>query len=126
MSDRKWRATGLLINLTPLRRSRDFRLIISGELVSVLGTQMTAVAVAYQVYRLTNSSRTVGLVSLAQLVPLIVGSLVGGAAVDAVDRRCLLLVVELLMAAGSAGLAINAGPDAARWPLFALPALAAG
>ena len=76
--------------------------------MSVLGTQLTAVAVPYQVYQLTGSSLDVGLVSLAQLFPLVIGSLVGGSVVDAVDRRRLLLVVESLAAACSAGLAVNA------------------
>jgi predicted MFS family arabinose efflux permease len=118
-------ARRLLIDITPLRRSRDFRALITGETVSVLGTQLTAVAVPYQVYQLTGSSLDVGLVSLVQLVPLIIGSLVGGSVVDAVDRRRLLLVVESLAAACSAGLAVNADLTPALWPLFVLPALAA-
>jgi MFS family permease len=116
----------LLLDLAPLRRSRDLRMLVGGQLVSVLGTQMAAVAVPYQVYRLTRSSLDVGLVSLAQLLPLIGGALLGGAIADAVDRRRLLLAVELLLAACSAGLALNAGRAPALWPLFALPALAAG
>jgi predicted MFS family arabinose efflux permease len=116
----------LVIDLAPLRRSRDLRLLIGGQLVSVLGTQMTGVAVSYQVYRLTRSSLDVGLVSLATLVPLIVGALAGGAAADAVDRRRLMLAVTGLMAACSAGLAVNAGAGASLWPLYVLPALAAG
>jgi MFS family permease len=116
----------LVIDLTPLRRSRDLRLLIGGQLVSVLGTQMTSVAVSYQVYRLTRSSLDVGLVSLAQLLPLVVGALAGGAAADAADRRRLMLVVTALMAACSAGLAVNAGAAASLWPLYVLPALAAG
>jgi MFS family permease len=116
----------LLLDLSPLRRSRDFRILVGGQLVSILGTQLAAVAVPYQVYRLTGSSLDVGLVSLAQLIPLIVGGLLGGAIADAVDRRRLLLVVELLLAACSAALALNAGPAPALWPLFAVSALAAG
>lgn len=116
----------LLLDLTPLRRSRDLRLLASGQLVSILGSQLTAVAVPYQVYRLTHSSLEVGLVSLAQLVPLILGSLIGGSVVDAVDRRRLLLVVDTLMAGCSAGLAVNADLGAALWPLFVFPALSAG
>ena len=119
-------ARRLLIDVTPLRRSRDFRALVSGQLVSVLGTQLTAVAVPYQVYELTRSSLDVGLVSLIQLVPLIIGSLVGGSVVDAVDRRRLLLVIESLAACCSAGLAINTDLTPALWPLFVLPAVAAG
>lgn len=118
-------ARHLLIDVTPLRRSRDFRALIGGQLVSVLGTQLTAVAVPYQVYALTRSSLDVGLVSLCALLPLVIGSLIGGSVVDAVDRRRLLLVVELLMAACSAGLAVNADLSSSLWPLFAFPALTA-
>src|SRR5215813_12476520 len=77
-------ARRLLIDLTPLRRSRDFRHLVWGELVSVLGNQLTTVAVPYQVYQLTHSSLDVGLVSVTQLFPLIAGSLLGGSAVRGV------------------------------------------
>jgi MFS family permease len=60
----------------------------------VFGTQLTTVAVPYQVYQLTRSSLDVGLVSLAQLFPLIGGALLGGSVVDAMDRRRLLMVVQ--------------------------------
>ena len=116
----------LLIDLTPLRRSRDFRHLVSGELVSVLGTQLTTVAVPYQVYQLTRSSLDVGLVSITQLFPLIAGSLLAGSVVDAMDRRRLLMVAQVLMAGCSAGLAVNADLGPSLWPLFVLPALAAG
>ena len=92
----------VLIDLAPLRRSRDLRLLVLGELVSVLGTQLTTVAVPYQVYQLTHSSLDVGLVSLAQLFPLIGGALLGGSVVDAMDRRRLLMVAQVLMAGCSA------------------------
>ncbi len=100
----------LLIDLKPLRRSRDFRHLVWGELASVLGNQLTTVAVPYQVYQLTHSSLDVGLVSVTQLFPLIAGSLLGGSVVDAMDP----------------GLAINADLGTALWPLFVLPALSAG
>ena len=116
----------VLIDLSPLRRSRDLRLLVLGELVSVLGTQLTTVAVPYQVYQLTHSSLDVGLVSLAQLFPLIGGALLGGSVVDAMDRRRLLMLAQVLMACCSAGLAVNADLGTALWPLFVLPALTAG
>jgi MFS family permease len=88
------RRARVLIDLAPLRRSRDLRLLVLGELVSVFGTQLTTVAVPYQVYQLTRSSLDVGLVSLAQLFPLIGGALLGRSVVDAMDRRRLLMVVQ--------------------------------
>ena len=112
--------------MTPLRRSRDLRRLVAGQLVAELGSQLTMVAVPYQVYALTRSSLAVGLVSLTQLVPLLAGSLFGGSLADAVERRRLLLVTTVLMAGCSAGLAVNADLGASLWPLFLLPALAAG
>src|ERR1700759_512956 len=98
----------LFVDVTPLRRSRDLRWLVGGELVSVLGTQLTTVAVPYQVYQLTHSSLDVGLVSLAQLFPLVAGALLGGSAVDAMDRRRLLMAAQVLMASCSLALALNA------------------
>jgi predicted MFS family arabinose efflux permease len=121
----QWVARHVLLDITPLRRSRDYRALISGLGVSVLGNQLTTVAVPFQVYAITRSSLMVGLVSLAQLFPLIFGSLLGGSLVDAVDRRKLLLLVEGICACCSAGLALNADLGPALWPLFVLPAITA-
>jgi MFS family permease len=121
----QWVARHVLLDITPLRRSRDYRALISGLGVSVLGNQLTTVAVPFQVYAITRSSLMVGLVSLTQLFPLIFGSLLGGSLVDAVDRRRLLLIVEGICACCSAGLALNADFGPALWPLFLLPAITA-
>jgi len=115
-------ASRVLLDVTPLRRSRDYRALIAGLGASVIGNQLTTVAVPFQVYAITRSSLMVGLVSLAQLFPLIFGSLLGGSLVDAMDRRKLLLIVESLGALGSAGLALNADLGPALWPLFVFPA----
>jgi MFS family permease len=115
------------VDLAPLRHSRDFRLLFSGQLVSTLGTQLTAVAVPYQVFRITHSSLDVGLVSLSQLVPLLIFSLAGGVVADAHDRRRVLMATEALMAVTSTGLALNGGlRHPALWPLFALSAAQGG
>ena len=115
------------MDVAPLRHSRDFRLLFSGQLVSTLGTQLTAVAVPYQVYRLTHSSLDVGLVSLAQLVPLLVCSLAGGVLADSHDRRRVLMATELLMALSSTGLAVNSSLRHPQlWPLFVFTAASGG
>lgn len=117
----------LLADLSPLRESRDYRLLFAGGGVSYLGRQLTVVAIPYQVYLMTGSSLAVGLTGLAAVGPLIGLSLVGGAIADAVDRRRLLLVVQVLLAATSVGLALNASADQpALWPLYVLGALSAG
>ncbi|HMC80878.1 MAG TPA: MFS transporter [Acidimicrobiia bacterium] len=120
-------ARRIFVDLGPLRRFPYFRRLWLGQLVSQLGTALTTVAVPYQVYRLTGSSFAVGMVSLAQLGPLLVGSLLGGSIADAFDRRKILLGSQLALAGCSAGLAFNAmGGHSALWPLFAFPAASAG
>ena len=85
------RLRGVALDLTPLRASPPFRRLLFGDAVSVIGTQVTTVAVPIQVYAQTRSAAAVGLVGLAGLVPLIVFGLYGGAIADAVDRRKLVL-----------------------------------
>lgn len=78
------------VDVTPLRHEH-FRRLFLGNSVSVVGFQLTAVAVPLQVYSLNRSTVDVGLVGIVGLVPLIVFGLWGGALVDAVDRRRTLL-----------------------------------
>jgi MFS family permease len=116
-----------MVDLEPLKEGREFRLLFGGSLISMLGNQMTTVAIPFQTYSITHSSLQVGLVSLAQLVPLIVGSLLGGTVGDAVDRRRLMLVASLASLVVALGLAINAAiPSPSLLALYLLSALAAG
>ena len=95
--------------------------------MSYLGRQLTVVAIPFQVFTITGSSLAVGMIGLATVVPLVTLSLAGGAIADAVDRRKLLLVTQLLSAATSAGLALNAMAASPRlWPIYLLAALSAG
>lgn len=112
-----------VLDLTPLRISREFRLLWIGELISHTGRHITMVALPFQVYELTDSPLAVGLIGLAQFGPLVVFSLLGGAIADAWDRRRLLLISQ----AGSmvASLLLVAGALADRPPLWFLYATAA-
>ncbi|MEI8127489.1 MAG: MFS transporter, partial [Actinomycetota bacterium] len=117
----------LFVDLSPLRESRDFRFLFGGQLVSMMGNQLTVVAIPYQVYTQTHSSLTVGLVSLIQLPLLISGSLWGGAVGDRVDRRKVMVACAIVLSLLSAGLALNAATSRPNLVLLiALAALAAG
>lgn len=117
----------VLIDISPLRQHRDYRLLYLGQLVSIVGRQLTVVASSLQVFLLTRSSLMVGLLSLAQLGPLIVCSLIGGAIADAYDRRRVLIWTQLVLALCSVGLAVNASlGDPALWPVFVCTSLSAG
>ena len=120
-------APRITVDLAPLRESRDFRLLFAGLLVSSLGNQLTTVAIPFQVYALTRSSLQVGLVSLAQLVPLIVGSLIGGTVGDVVDRRTLIAVTAAANCLAAAGLVLNSlAAHPSLLVIYLVSALAAG
>lgn len=98
----------MLLDVTPLRIYRDYRLLFFGQLVSALGSMISYVAIPYQVYQLTKSSFFVGLLGAVQLVPVLLLGLWGGSLADRMDRRKLLLWSELFMCLGTLGLVLNA------------------
>jgi len=109
---RRGRALRLLgavaTDVRPLREHRDYRLLWAGNLVSVVGRQITIVALPYQVYLLTRSSLAVGAIGLVQLVPLVALSLMGGAIADRFDRRVILVLDNCGMAGCSLALCLGA------------------
>ncbi len=117
----------IIVDVTPLRESVTFRQLYLGTLASFVGRQITVVAVPFQVFLLTGSSLAVGLLGIVQLVPLLLGALVAGAAVDAFDRRKVVTVTQILLATTALGLAYNASrPTPLIWPLYVLTAINAG
>ena len=115
----------MAIDLRPLRESRDFRRLWFGTGISAIGSQMTTVAIPYQVYAETGSTLLVGLLAAAGLVPLLTVPLYAGAVADAIDRRRLLLLSDLALALVTVGLLANALLDEPNLPfLFVAEALA--
>ncbi|HEY8652111.1 MAG TPA: MFS transporter [Dermatophilaceae bacterium] len=87
----------LLLDLAPLRASPAYRRLYTGFTLAGVGSQLTVVAIGLQVYELTGSSFSVGLVGLFALVPIIIMGLYGGALIDAHDRRIVALVASGVM-----------------------------
>ncbi|EFL14986.1 MFS transporter [Streptomyces sp. C] len=113
-------------DLTPLRTSADYRRLWVGGTVSWTGQAMTALAISLQVYEITGSSFSVGLVGLFSLVPLVAFGLYGGAIADTVDRRKLGLHSQTGLAVLSVGLAAAALLGYHRvWLLYTVVALQA-
>lgn len=111
----------LFVDITPLRVSRQYRLLFAGFAVSQLGRQLTVVAAPIQVFEMTESTVAVGLLGLAQFPALLAGSLVGGVLADTLDRRTLMTVSQVVLAALAVGLALNAASATpAVWPVYAL------
>src|SRR5258705_4753582 len=105
------------MDLAPLRH-RNYRLLYVGQAVSLLGTMITYVALPYQMYRLTGSSLSVGLLGLAELISLLATAFLGGMLADVVDRRRMALGTDIALAAGSGALALLAARGTSAWPLY--------
>jgi MFS family permease len=117
----------IAVDVTPLRESRDLRLLIGGEVITGLGTQAALVALPYQLYVETKSAFLTGLLGAVELVPLMAMALLGGALADRHDRRRLLLFdqIGLVLGAGAlAALAFAGSPPIAL--LYVLGAMMAG
>src|SRR2546423_11511072 len=85
----------MLLDLSPLRVSRDYRLLFFGQLVSFFGSMMTFIIVPWQMYQLTQSSAMVGYLALAEFVPMFFLAFLGGALADYVDKRRMLRLTEI-------------------------------
>jgi MFS family permease len=117
----------IAVDVTPVRESRDLRLLLVGELVTGLGAQAALVALPYQLYVETRSAFLTGLLGAFELLPLMTMALLGGALADRHDRRRLLLLdqIALVLGAGAlAALAFAGSPPVAA--LYLLGALMAG
>ena len=112
------------MDIRPLRDSRDFRRLWFGTGISAIGSQITTVAIPYQLYQETGSTLLVGLLGVAALVPLLVVPIYGGAVADAVDRRRMLLLSDVALLLVTGGLLVNAVlPHPSIWFLFVAEAL---
>jgi MFS family permease len=117
----------MFLDLSPLRASRDYRLLFTGQLVSFFGSMMTFIVVPWQMYQLTQSSAMVGYIYLAEFVPMVILAFVGGAMADFLDKRRMLRITEFGQAAASLMLLINALlPQPQVWVLFLCVAAHAG
>jgi MFS family permease len=81
--------------------SHDFRLLFFGQLVSLTGTQMQHVAVLWQLYVLTKSPVSLGLMALFRVLPVLMLAPLGGVVADAFDRRKLMLITQSALACAS-------------------------
>src|SRR5262249_34548372 len=105
---------------TPLRVSPAFRALFASRTITLAGSQATAVALLVQAKDLTGSAIAVGLLGVAELVPLVIASLYGGLLADRLDRRALARAPRGGLAVLSALLVVNAAlPNPKTWPLYA-------
>lgn len=117
----------MLLDISPLIASRDYRLLFFGQLVSFFGSMMTFIIVPFQMYQLTGSSAMVGYIALAEFVPMFFLAFIGGALADYVDKRKLLRITEIGQTLLTLVLIANALLEQPRvWVLFVVVAFHAG
>jgi MFS family permease len=124
----RWRRAirGVALDVGLLRRRRDFGLITLSQMISLTGSMATFVAIPFQVYELTDSSVAVGLLGVAELVPILALALLGGALADAFDRRRLVIAAECGAAVSAGVLLLNSTlADPHLWVIYACAALLA-
>ncbi len=111
------------LDITPLRVSRDFRLLWSGVFVSELGYQFTRVALYIQVYAITGSTAAIGLLGLTSLIGQTLGTLVAASFIDAHDRRLTLAWTQVGLALVTGGLLATSLSTTPRlWMFYVLAA----
>src|SRR5512147_1081012 len=102
-------------------RHRDFRLYFFGQLVSLIGTWMQAVAQGWLMHRLTSSAFMLGLLSFAQFAPVLPFALYAGVLADRTERRTLLLWTQSLLLAQAVALALVVSAGVVKpWMVIAL------
>jgi MFS family permease len=119
-------ARAVAVDAGLLRRRREYRLLVAGQSISDLGSMITLVAIPVQAFTITGSSVAVGLLGVAEFVPILVLALVGGALADAFDRRRLVMLAEAGALLVVSGLVVNSLlPDPTLWVLYVAAALIA-
>jgi MFS family permease len=96
------------VDLTPLRVSREYRKLYVAGLITAVGSQATYVTIPYQLKQLTHSPLDVGALGLFELVPLVVFGLYGGVLADRMNRRRLIITMEMLLMIATAVVLVNA------------------
>jgi MFS family permease len=107
-----------------LRRHRNYRLFFGGQVVSVAGTWMQNIALAWLVIELSDSPLAVGTLAFCRFLPFLLVGLVAGVVVDRIDTRRLLIATQAAAMVVSVVLAVVTLADLATLPVvYALAAL---
>src|SRR5438067_4184379 len=105
---------------------REYRLLWSGQFLSMIGSRMQGAAILWQVFDLTHSPLALGAIGLVRAAALMSFALAGGVLADAIDRRRLMLITQSVLALLAAGLGIWSliGLQHA-WPIYVVTAMSA-
>jgi len=96
-------------------RNRDLRIYLTGRLIAIIGQQMFAMALGWELYERTGSALALGFVGLTQVIPMIVCTLPAGHFADRYNRKRIIVLMTMILAAVNLALA---GISAARAPVL--------
>jgi predicted MFS family arabinose efflux permease len=106
-------------------RERQFRLLFTGQLVSLLGDSFSGIALAYAVLNLTGSASDLGYVFAAKAIPLVTFLLIGGVFADRLPRRLVMLTADVVRLGSQGAVAVLILTHTAQiWEIAALQAVA--
>jgi MFS family permease len=104
--------------------SRNYRLFVVGQLISLVGTWMQSVAQSWLIYRLTGSAALLGLIGFAGQIPIFVLAPLGGLLADRLNRhRVLIATQSIMMVLAFALAAVTLGGIVREWHIFVLASL---
>ncbi|MEX2256224.1 MAG: MFS transporter [Acidimicrobiia bacterium] len=110
-----------------LFESRDFRRLWLGQTVSLLGTQVTFIALPLTAIEVLHAPlREIGILAALQFLPYVVFGLPTGALVDRLQRRTVMLVTNVMLAASLAAVPVASAAGLLSMPLLYVVAFAAG
>lgn len=99
-------------------RNRDFRLYLTGRLFAIVGQQMFAMALGWELYERTKSALALGFVGLTQVLPMLICTLPAGHFADTLNRKRIIIAMTLLLAAANLGLATISAAAAPVWLIY--------
>jgi MFS family permease len=105
-------------------RSRNYRLFVAGQLVSLIGTWMQMVAQSWLIYRLTRSAALLGVVGFAGQIPVFILAPLGGVIADRRNRHRVLIATQgTMMALAFVLAALTLGGHVRVWQILVLASL---
>jgi len=115
-----------VVPVLPLRRNRDFNLLWSGQVLSVLGAQISAIAFPLLVLALTHSPAKAGIVGFAEMLPMGLLMLPAGALVDRWDRKRVMVVADSARCVALASIVLALAVDSVSFAQIVAVALVDG
>jgi MFS family permease len=107
-------------------RHRNYRLFLTGQVISTIGTWMQSVAMPWLALQLTHSGLLVGLVLAVQFTPVLLGSQLGGIVADRYRKRTILLITQSAFTVPSFALFLLSGSGHAQYWEVLVAAAATG